>query len=608
MAITKMNLVNIKTNSRDYDDVLIRCANSKLFHPELAANAVKDVENAQLLAEENYYSDYVNTLKNISNSIGLDMKAKGKSDREYSVEDIVSFIREVENQFKQISDSVESYVLTDDDKVALDTLKEFDFKEFHDTQYVSFGMGRLPIENLKKLKLLEDKKFVITKLHTNSHYHWILYATTNTYLKETRKIMAGMFLEEIMIPHVDSNKIIAKYEDQLLDIYTYCVNRSQLFELHQYVAIIDGWYNIFGFVPSKKVDEFKSEFEGLYTTVTVSDPNDKPQLTPPTLLKNNWFFRPFELFVDMYSLPAYSDFDPTVFVAITYCLLFGIMFGDVGQGLLLLIGGLLLEAKTKNKLAGVIGRVGITSMIFGFLFGSVFGYEEILTPIHEGLFGIRGKLFHVMANSSTMVLLIGAVLIGAVLILTTMIINILLNIKHKRWGEVLFSQNGVAGFIFYAYILLGIGLPILYPEVNIMTKPLMAIFIGIPVLLFFFKEPLTHLIEGKGLVPKGGWGGFVLETFFEVFEIMLSFVTNSMSYLRVGGFVLSHAGMMLVVMTLVEMTGSAGPVVLIFGNLFVMALEGLIVGIQTLRLEYYEMFSRYFTGGGRKFTLMASKN
>ncbi|MPN15021.1 hypothetical protein SDC9_162350 [bioreactor metagenome] len=81
-----------------------------------------------------------------------------------------------------------------------------------------------------------------------------------------------------------------------------------------------------------------------------------------------------------------------------------------------------------------------------------------------------------------------------------------------------------------------------------------------------------------------------------------------MSYLRVGGFVLSHAGMMLVVMTLVEMTGNAGPIVFVIGNLFVMALEGLIVGIQTLRLEYYEMFSRYYQGGGKKFTLISSDN
>ena len=82
---------------------------------------------------------------------------------------------------------------------------------------------------------------------------------------------------------------------------------------------------------------------------------------------------------------------------------------------------------------------------------------------------------------------------------------------------------------------------------------------------------------------------------------MLSFVANTMSFLRVGGFVLSHAGMMAVVMTLKEMSGAYGIVVMILGNVIVILLEGLIVGIQTLRLEYYEMFSRYYEGGGKKF-------
>ena len=86
---------------------------------------------------------------------------------------------------------------------------------------------------------------------------------------------------------------------------------------------------------------------------------------------------------------------------------------------------------------------------------------------------------------------------------------------------------------------------------------------------------------------------FIVENFFEMFETLLSYVTNTMSFLRVGGFVLSHAGMMAVVMTLAHMVGSVGnPIVVIIGNAFVMAMEGLIVGIQVLRLEYYEIFSR----------------
>lgn len=324
-----------------------------------------------------------------------------------------------------------------------------------------------------------------------------------------------------------------------------------------------------------------------------------PQCKCPTVLRNNWFARPFELFVEMYSLPQYGDFDPTFFMALTYCLLFGIMFGDMGQGLALMVIGLAFEKK--GKLFGVIGRVGITSTIFGFLFGSLFGYEDALNPIHQKLFHVREKLFDVMANSNTMFLLISAIAIGAVLIMITQMINIANNAKKKKYGEVLFSQNGIAGLVFYGSIMFAI----VYSQlngVNIAKNPLYIIICFVlPVICFVMKEPFTNAVEHKAMKPKEGWGGYVTQSIFEMIEILLSFVTNSMSYLRVGGFVLSHAGMMLVVMTLVKMTGNAGPVVLIIGNAFVMILEGLIVGIQTLRLEYYEMFSRYYTGGGVRF-------
>ena len=124
-------------------------------------------------------------------------------------------------------------------------------------------------------------------------------------------------------------------------------------------------------------------------------------------------------------------------------------------------------------------------------------------------------------------------------------------------------------------------------------------------MLILFKEPLGELSQGKSAEearPEGGYTGYVLIGFFELFEVVLSFFSNTMSFLRVGGFVLSHAGMMAVVFTLSEMVShSVSPFVLVVGNLFVIGMEGLIVGIQVLRLEFYEMFSRYFDGDGRPF-------
>ena len=136
---------------------------------------------------------------------------------------------------------------------------------------------------------------------------------------------------------------------------------------------------------------------------------------------------------------------------------------------------------------------------------------------------------------------------------------------------------------------------------SIMNPLTIIVFIVIPLLSILFHEPLSNLIAKMKVTPQEGWGGYIVEGFFELFEVLLGFVTNTLSFLRVGGFILSHAGMMSVVMVLKDMSGGAGFIVFIIGNIIVIGLEGLIVGIQTLRLQYYEMFSRYYDGGGKPF-------
>ena len=117
----------------------------------------------------------------------------------------------------------------------------------------------------------------------------------------------------------------------------------------------------------------------------VSDDVDDHKSIPPTKLKNNRFIRPFELFVKMYGLPAYNEIDPTLFLTITYAFIFGIMFGDLGQGLCLLIGGLIVYKTKKMDLAGIICAAGVFSCIFGALFGSFFGFEfeSFISPLNS---------------------------------------------------------------------------------------------------------------------------------------------------------------------------------------------------------------------------------
>jgi V/A-type H+-transporting ATPase subunit I len=202
-----------------------------------------------------------------------------------------------------------------------------------------------------------------------------------------------------------------------------------------------------------------------------------------------------------------------------------------------------------------------------------------------------------------MTLLIIAIGFGALLIVISMILNIFTMMKKKKYAEVIVSHNGFAGLMLYGFILVGVALQfgLQIPVFNTVT---ILIFVGIPLLLIFLKEPIERKAHGHKMFPTG-FGGFFIEGFFELFEIILSYVTNTMSFLRVGGFVLSHAGMMLVVTSLMSMVGGSGSIlVFVFGNIFVMALEGMIVGIQVLRLEFYEMFSRYYEGNGVAFSAL----
>ena len=603
MAIVKMKFVEASTDRDHLDSMLLKGIGSGMLDVEPASNIVTEDNGGKMISEENPYADYRQTLQNFAHAVGFSFDPDRKPSRTYSKEEIEKFLGELNEKFGITSDAGE-VILTPDDEKALDALSVCGFERIHACNYLNFGFGRMPRESFPKLSAYRDVNFVHHRLHENKQYIWMVYVTSDSYAEEVAKIFQSLYFEPMEIPPVDVHRLLHQYEDQLNDIFAYCSQRNEIISQYKYVSIFDEKYLLSGFVQASQVQAYEDAFNGEPVTFTVKEPEDVPQFKCPTLLKNNWFAKPFELFVDMYSTPAYGDFDPTFFLAVTYCILFGIMFGDMGQGIILMIIGFLFEKK--GKLFGIIGRVGITSSIMGFLFGSVFGYEDLLNPIHQKLFHVREKLFDVMANSNTMTLLIGALIIGVVLIVCSMTINIVNNLRHRKPGEVLFSQNGIAGLVFYLYVIIAAGLK-LTGGANLFHVQFVIPFILVPVFCFLMKEPLTNLVTGHGFRASQSWGAYILQNFFEVFEILLSFVTNSMSYLRVGGFVLSHAGMMLVVMTLVKMTGNAGPLVLVFGNIFVMALEGLVVGIQALRLEYYEMFSRYYTGGGRKYKALTAQ-
>lgn len=637
MSIAKVKLVDMTSNVSNLDRVLTKFIDTKNFHPVLATEFVERVRGLTSFVSENPCQTMLQDLKDIEVKYDLNLPNDEIKDAEYNLNEMFEYMQTVKrslesekNRIKDLEQHIREYentLIQVKNLISLDVALD----DLFACEYIFIRLGRLPNDSVEKLKFFQSRPFVFKSFSYDQNYSWCMYFTTEEYKREVDNIFSSLFFERIFIPdfvkgtpkeaiealesEIDSaRKQITSYKDDICSITDGCQNRlayikgellflNRLFESKKYVVGLGDKFTITGFIEEQHIEAFKQAFDGIEDLeIEVQEADGDKRITPPTKLKNGWFSKPFGMFVEMYGLPSYGELDPTPFVAITYSLLFGMMFGDLGQGLVLMLLGF-LAYKYKGMRLGAIGiRIGLSSAIFGLLYGSVFGDEELLTPLYTDVLGLSHKPIHIMDADFTMTLLISAIAIGAVLIVISMILNLVTLYKKKDFVEFFCSHNGLAGLLFYGFVLVavalqfGLGIPVLNPIT-------ISLFVGLPFLVIFLKEPIERRVHHHKMFPNG-FGGFFVEAFFELFEIALSYVTNTMSFLRVGGFILSHAGMMLVVTSLMSMVGDAGWIVMIFGNLFVMALEGMIVGIQVLRLQFYEMFSRYYKGDGIAFNAL----
>lgn len=634
MAIAKMKLVNIISDQKNLNEVLLRFIDLDCFHPEPASKIVDHVHGLTTLQEENPFTEVIAYFKDMEVSMGIELENEMVKDPNYDLAGIRHYLDGVHAKYEQIMEvkkDLETVIQENKDALRqIENIEGVDISldDIFSCKYVNVRFGRLPLDSVDKLQYYRNRPFIFKSFHEDSTYSWCMYFSTPKYEREVDNIFSSLYFERIRIPDfvhdtpsqakenlqdeiANDYKQLAHVEERLSKLLSDCkatlgqikgelIFLNKTFEARKYVVGLGERFTITGFAAEDDVESIKAVFKDLKEVeIEVRPAHSDKRLSPPTKLKNGWFARPFSMFVEMYGMPNYNDIDPTPFVALTYTLLFGIMFGDLGQGIVLSIVGY-IAYKWKHMQLGEVGiRIGISSAFFGILYGSVFGNETLLNPLFTEVLGMEEKPFEVMTSGFIMPLLVAVIALGAVLILCSMCINLYVQFKHKDYGELLFSHNGVCGIIFYGSLLIGVALQ-LGLGIPVFNMIYIVCLLVIPFLLMFCKEPLTHWMQHKRLFPEG-FGGFFMQSFFELFEVCLSYLTNTISYLRVGGFVLSHAGMMLVVTLLMDMAGGASIIVAILGNIFVMCLEGMIVGIQILRLEFYEMFSRYFTGDGIAF-------
>lgn len=635
-SIEKMELVNIVGLLKYLDDTLIQCIRSGVFHIEQSSQIAEESGAAGFvnLHEQNPYKDL---LKQII-SIDLDgyklheadtAPAAGMTDQEMK-----DYIADMHMRCSAFSTQIAQY--TDYIAERTQALKQLehlqgmnvDLQKLFQCSHIAIRFGKLPSDSYLKLSYYQEKTFLFLPYDDDGEYRWGFYFAPKDSITETDEIMRSLFFERIWMPdfvtgtpeqatndlkadlesaqtelyeaHKAQQELLARESEKINAVFCKVKFLYEKFKLRSFASVYRDKFYLVGFIPAKEKDRFKKLFADIPdVSIICKPPETASHIETPVKLKNNFFTRPFSMFVEMYGLPRYNGFNPTGLVAITYTILFGIMFGDLGHGLVVSLFGFLFYKKTKNQLGAILARIGLSSAFFGLIFGSVFGFEHALDPLYHAI-GLAHKPIEVMENIN--LILFGAIGIGVVLILISIVINTILNLKKKDYTEALFGNNGLFGLIFFGAILFML-VGTMFLKINLVKPWYILLFLVLPIVIMFFREPLGCLMEHKKYHVESV-GDFIASNFFEVFEFLLSYATNTLSFVRIGGFVFSHAGMMSVVLMLSK-TASAGasPIIIVLGNLFVIGMEGVLAAIQVLRLEFYEIFSRFYTeSDGKAFT------
>ena len=419
------------------------------------------------------------------------------------------------------------------------------------------------------------------------------------------------------------NNVFAEKKDALVDIYTRARLNELSLKVKSYLNTTEHTFLFTGWIPLKRKKDFENTMQHTTNGNVYLEWINPGELSPveqppaPVKLNNPGFLAPFEMLVENFATPAYGTIDPTPFVAISYLLMFGLMFADAGHGLVLILAGLLgsrliKQNNTIKKLFQLIAYCGASAVIFGILFGSYFGFS-VFEPVWFDYHGIvaghdSGNEF---VNDIYGILKI-TIFFGIFIIAAGMIFNWITAIRNKKWKRLVFDKTGLLGGWLYAS---GIYTAFYFISNDYKSLPessFLITMIALPALLFFLKPVFAFIFPDKNNDKKHTFSFFtlidiVMEWIVEMLEIFSGFLANTLSFMRVAGLGIAHVSLMIAfyqIAVMVSQDGTFGLMsyfVLIAGNILVILLEGLSAGIQSLRLNYYEFFSKFFQETGYRY-------
>lgn len=628
MATDKLLKAVISGPADKLDEALRTLVINRQFHPTNASNVLRFLGKVKTPDDPNPYRGQLDTAVSLLSKLGIKPDFRPFDDKNYALGDVAPYLHGLSGACSRIitlKNAAES--LIEDNELLIGRLVPFaelniDISELFAVRRLELRIGRTKPNDFGAVSTFADGNdgvFLFRSGRDEEYYHYIYLVLPKDadsvaehlenlgfkFAEETDEAgLTGVPAERIQKLRKEAEnakqkadecraelaEIADREREALLPRYSWLLYMSSAFDLRANAVFKFGKFHITGWLPERESETFKKEAAARGMECLLDKPGLEDRDSIPVKLKGAFLSRIFSPFMEMYGYPAYGEVDPRLFVALTYILMFGIMFGDIGQGAILILFGIWLARKKGAWLGGILASVGCSSVVFGFIYGSVFGNEEWLPG------------FKVLEGGNIMKILLFSVAIGLVLIVVCMVQNIITGIRQNDPKRAYFSANGVAGGVFFIAVVAGIAAKTML-TVNLFTPAYIVVLIVLPAVALFCGEPLSKLcLRKKDWLPES-WGMFFLEGFFDLFETCLSYFSNVVSFLRVGAYSICHTGMMMVVYLLsTKADGGTAVWGVVLGNALVMVIEAVLVFIQVLRLEFYEMFGRYYSGVGSPFS------
>ena len=648
MAVERMVMLSVVGRLEDMEDILFEVLqsgtldmvdamtqlseNSNIYSLEDNAEMVVDLNNLAPFPINNDVRQRTQDAKKLVDYFNIDNLNLSDFDQNADIltsyQELMDRLGPMQKEYDDILKRLENIAMFEENLALFENV-DVDLSKIKDLKYFSTRFGRLEksarvrlkssYENLLALifhtgSFEDEEVYMITYPNEVSEeidrvlksLHWIDVPILD-YAKGTPRETLQEFREEEEALHrrlreieKERDQIYNDDRDKVRKILAHILFLGRVEEAKEKMAVSKKYFLMTGWTDEAGIEEVRrrtEKYPDVVLTVQEEDTAAKG-ITPPTKLSNPKFFKPFELLVRMYGIPQYNEIDPTVFVGITYLLLFGAMFGDVGQGLIFILIGWLVSKKKQKDMGGLLMRMGGASTIFGFLYGSVFGNEEIIDALWMRPFQNIDQVLAI------------AIGFGVVLLVLAYGMNFANAIKNKDIARGLFGEHGLFGFLVFVMLLL-----MILDVAGVVTIVPMGVAVAIlilSILLMVFKKPIMAKVQKTDVQYEGGKSGYFIESSFSMIELLISTLSGIVSFIRVGAFAINHVGLFMAFHTMAQMAphNIGGVIILILGNILIIGLEGLIVFIQGLRLEYYELFSRYYSGSGREFKSdsLSSKN